>query len=276
MVQVLPAVLTLMLLGLLFGLGLAYASRVLAVKQDERVEAIEDRLPGTNCGGCGFAGCTNFSEALVEGDADVTACTVCGSDTLARIAEILGEDLDLSAEREIAVVRCRGTEEAAARRFRYEGIPDCAAAAEVGGGHKACEYGCLGQGSCVEVCPFDAIHMTPDGVPFVESSRCTGCGRCVEACPRGIIDVQPERQQVFLLCMAELGPREVRKLCTNACLGCGLCARRCPQEAIVMQRQLPVFDFDKCDGCGTCVEVCPADSLRLSSALEEGDDRAAG
>ncbi len=269
------AALTLMVLGLLFGLGLAYASRVLAVKQDERIEAIEERLPGANCGACGFAGCTSFSEALVEGDAQVKACTVSGSDVLASIAEILGEDIDLSGEREVAVIRCRGTEEAAKVRFRYEGIADCAAAAQVGGGHKACEYGCLGQGSCVEVCPFDAIEMGPDGVPVVDEARCTGCGNCVEACPRDIIAVLPENRQVFLLCMAELGPREARQICTNACLGCGLCARRCPQDAIVMENDLPVFDFEKCDGCGTCVEVCPADSLRRS-AVWGNDDEAAG
>ena len=267
-----PAVVTLMGLGLLFGTGLAFASRVLAVKQDERVEAIEECLPGANCGACGFAGCSSFSEALVEGDANPDDCTVCGSDTLSRMAEILGEDLDLSEDKEIAVVRCRGTKEAAEDRFKYAGIADCSAAEQVAGGHKACEYGCLGQGSCVDVCPFDAIFISEEGIPVVIEEKCTACGNCVEACPRDIIDIVPENQNVFLLCNAEYGPREARQVCSNACIACGLCARTCPHDAIVMQDNLPSFDFDECDGCGACVEACPADCLELSAILQQSTE----
>ena len=257
----LPAVVALMSLGLLFGAGLAFASRVLEVKQDERIEAIEELLPGANCGACGFAGCANFSEAVVHGDVEATACPVSGPEVLERLGDILGEDLSLAGSRKVAKVRCRGHEEAAKNRFSYAGIPDCDAAEAVGGGHKACEYGCLGQGTCVRSCPFDAMEMSPEGLAVVDEEKCTACGNCVEACPRDIIEILPEDQNVFVMCTAELGPRDARKVCDNSCLGCGLCARRCPQDAIVMKDQLPVIDFDKCDGCGVCIEACPTDAL---------------
>ncbi len=264
----LPAVITLMGLGLLFGAGLAFASRVLAVKRDERVEAIEEVLPGANCGACGFAGCSALSEALVEGEADVQACPVGDSEALARVAEILGQEADLGASRQVAKVRCRGTEDAAETRFSYAGIKDCQAAGAIAGGHKVCEHGCLGMGSCVQACPFDCMYMK-DGVPVVVEEDCTGCGNCVEACPRSIIELAAEDQPVFLYCVSTAGPREARQACSNACMGCGLCARTCEQDAIEMQDNLPVFDFDKCNACGACVEACPTDALGQPPVLRE-------
>lgn len=264
----LPAVLTLMGLGLLFGAGLAFASRVLAVKRDERVEAIEEVLPGANCGACGFAGCSALSEALVEGEADVQTCPVSDSETLARVAQILGEETALDIPREVAKVRCRGTHDAAETRFSYAGIRDCAAAAETAGGHKVCEAGCLGMGSCVETCPFDCMYMK-DGIPVVIEEECTGCGNCVEACPRDIIELASEDQPVFLYCVSTAGPREARDACSNACIGCGLCARTCEYDAITMKDNLPVFDFEKCTACGACVRVCPTDALGQPPATKE-------
>ncbi|MFO8059242.1 MAG: RnfABCDGE type electron transport complex subunit B [Bacillota bacterium] len=267
----LAPVATLMILGLLFGAGLAFASRVLAVKRDERIEAIEAMLPGVNCGGCGYAGCSAFSEAMVRGEASVMACSVCSNEVLAKVAEILGEEIDTSAVKTVALVCCWGTRDAAKARFSYSGIADCAAMEAIAGGHKLCEYGCLGGGSCVDACPFGAITMGKEGIPVVDVDRCTGCGKCVEACPRDIIDMVPVNQPVLLLCRAELGPRDARKVCSNACIGCGLCAKRCPQDAITMKNHLPVVDFDKCDGCGICIQVCPADCLESGEVLLKQD-----
>ncbi len=272
--MVLAPVITLMVLGLLFGAGLAFASRVLSVKRDERIEAIEAMLPGANCGACGFGSCGSFSEAVVGGEAPPTGCIVANSEVLAKVAEMIGngEEIDNSAARRVATVRCRGTVDAAKMRFNYAGVKDCAAIAAIGGGHKECEFGCLGGGSCVAACPFDAIHMGDDGIPVVDASRCTACGKCVAACSRGLIDMAPEGCPVLLLCQAKLGPRDARGICTHACLGCGLCARRCPQDAIVMENYLPVVDFDKCDACGICVQACPVDCLLGPSCPEDKAD----
>ena len=68
MISILAAVLTLTILGLLFGLLLAVGSKIFAVEQDERIPMVQECLPGANCGGCGYAGCANLAEAIVNGE----------------------------------------------------------------------------------------------------------------------------------------------------------------------------------------------------------------
>ena len=57
----------LLVLGLLLGLGLAIATTLLHVKEDERIEEVAKRLPNYNCGSCGYAGCKAMAEAIVSG-----------------------------------------------------------------------------------------------------------------------------------------------------------------------------------------------------------------
>ena len=66
-------------MGLLFGALLGIASKVFAVKVDERVPKILDVLPGANCGGCGFAGCADYANALVRGGVKANMCPVGGA-----------------------------------------------------------------------------------------------------------------------------------------------------------------------------------------------------
>ncbi len=255
------AIATLMALGLLFGAGLAFAARVLAVKRDERVEAVEEALPGANCGACGFAGCHAFAEATVEGEADPTECPVGGIEVWEEVARILGQQISAEGNRLVAKVRCRGTKDAAADRFQYVGELDCEAANNLAGGHKECEYGCLGLGNCVRVCPFDAIFMGDEGLPIVDEEKCTACGKCVEACPRDIIELMPEDLPVYVMCVSHDGPRESRQACKNACIACGLCVRKYP-EAYSLEDNLSVIDYDNCDGCEGAIEICPTGALR--------------
>ena len=65
--EILWAVLILLGLGLVLGLGLAIAAKILYVKEDERIGEVEKRLPGYNCGSCGYAGCRSMAEAIVSG-----------------------------------------------------------------------------------------------------------------------------------------------------------------------------------------------------------------
>ena len=68
MLNVLWAVLVLAGLGLILGIGVAIASKVLHVKEDKRVEEVTKMLPGYNCGACGHPGCSGMAEALVSGE----------------------------------------------------------------------------------------------------------------------------------------------------------------------------------------------------------------
>ncbi|MCP4666262.1 MAG: FAD-dependent oxidoreductase, partial [Deltaproteobacteria bacterium] len=72
-------------------------------------------------------------------------------------------------------------------KYIYDGIHDCRAAMLLDGGTKVCPIGCLGLGTCVRACPFDALSMGPDNLPLVNEERCTGCGTCERVCPKHII-----------------------------------------------------------------------------------------
>ena len=65
--EILWAFLILLGIGLLLGLGLAIAAKILHVKEDERIEEVAKKLPNYNCGSCGYAGCRSLAEAIVTG-----------------------------------------------------------------------------------------------------------------------------------------------------------------------------------------------------------------
>ena len=77
------------IIGLLAGVGLAIASVKLAVPRDEKAEAIQELLPGANCGACGFSGCSGYAAALAKGEAEPNLCAPGGIDCATAIAELL-------------------------------------------------------------------------------------------------------------------------------------------------------------------------------------------
>ncbi|WP_243547186.1 FAD-dependent oxidoreductase [Pseudodesulfovibrio tunisiensis] len=177
----------------LFGIGLGaaailgVASKLLYVKEDPRIALIEDNLPGANCGGCGFPGCSGAAAAIVAGKAPATVCIVADAEASKIIAGIMGQEV-IEREPELAQRDCTGGTRAE-DAFNYEGVLDCRAAHQLYGGSKSCPEGCLGLGSCVRACPFNAIHMGPDHLPVIDPAMCKACGNCVDACPRGVIAV---------------------------------------------------------------------------------------
>ena len=184
----LEAALALGAIGFVAAIGLGIASKVFAVYIDPNITAIEDELPGANCGGCGFAGCSSCAEAIAKGKAPANACIVGGAEVTAKVGAILGVDVS-AGEKQVARVGCRYGVEESALRYRYAGIQDCRAEALLGGGTKECPIGCLGLGSCMRACPFHAITIGGDGLPMVNEDLCTGCGTCVRTCPKGIIQL---------------------------------------------------------------------------------------
>ncbi len=266
--QIAYAIVALGLIGLLFGLLLSIAARVFAVKTDPRVDAVNDILPGANCGACGYAGCVNFAAAVVKGEAAANACIPGGEETTRAIAEELGLEVD-DSEPLIATLFCIGDNKKAADLFIYDGVQDCEVAGKFNGGFKACGYGCLGLGNCVRVCPFEAIEIGSHGLPIVDPEACTGCGLCVEACPRDLLKTLPRRsgQGHLVLCSSHDRGKTVSKACTVGCIGCRACVKECPQEAIEMDDRLAVIDIDKCDDCGKCVPVCPPGTIYPRTVL---------
>lgn len=242
-------------LGLLMGALLALASKLFAVKKDEKAEAIKECLPGANCGGCGYSGCDAYAAAVSSGEAPVNKCSVGGTEAASKIAQIMGVDAGAQV-RMRAQVMCSGTGEYAKKKYIYEGIDDCVAASKIGGGDKMCKNGCIGLGTCVRACPFDAI-VVENGVAAVDYSKCKGCGICVSACPKGIIKLIPFDAKHWVGCMSVDDGKNTRKVCDVGCISCKLCQKNCPAGAINVDNFVASIDYDKCTGCDICTDKCP-------------------
>jgi len=260
--MVLIAVVSMLVLGVLFGVGLVVAARKLRVDEDPRIERALDALPGVNCSACGYSGCRAYAEAVVGGQ-EVTLCTAGGLDVAGALAELMGVEVGEMVKMR-AVVHCQGGVSQCPDVFQYVGEQDCRAAHLAAGGPKACIYGCLGFGTCAEACPYNAITMSEERLPVVDPQKCTGCGICVRTCPRGLISLLPAHYGTYLGCSSHYRGKSVKDVCSVGCIGCGLCAKKDPHGAIQMVDNLPVLDFEKAGGdFAVAAEVCPTGSFAV-------------
>lgn len=261
MSQILIPILIVGGMGIVFGGILGFASKIFAVKVDERVPQILEILPGANCGNCGFAGCSAYANALCAGGVKTNLCPACSGDASEKIAEILGVEADES-EKMVARVRCSGSTENAALKYIYYGPCDCHSAAKLGGGEKLCSFACLGFGSCVKACRFDAISVQ-DGVAIVDEEKCVGCGGCVKECPKNVIALMPAKSKYAVACQSAEKGKFTRQNCQVGCIGCGICAKNCPKDAITVENNIAVINQEKCVGCGICASKCPRKIIKL-------------
>ncbi|MDB4285365.1 RnfABCDGE type electron transport complex subunit B [bacterium] len=255
-------------LGCALGLWLAFSNRWLAVKVDPKITALQEVLPGTNCGACGFPGCEGAAVAVVKGEASVAVCVAGGQETADDIADVMGVEAG-EVRKVVAKIFCQGGEGKGVTKYIYQGVEDCHAALLVAGGPKACLSACVGFGNCTLVCPYGAIVMGQDRLPVVDPELCTGCGLCVAECPRNVIQLVPDDKRVHILCSShEKGP-QVKKVCTVGCIGCNLCFKNCPEKACKMDRFLAVMDYDSCVNHCYCVYKCPQNTIVIESRSGE-------
>ncbi len=240
---------------------LAGAEQKLRVEQDPRVEKVPAALPGVNCGGCGFPGCSAFAEYVVAGDARINGCAPGGQATAEKIAVIMGGSWGPWKNRSQSFCVMAETKEAGAV---YDGVKTCRAATFVGGGGKLCSYGCLGYGDCVAACPFDAIAMNDNLLPVVDPQKCTACGKCVEACPRQLIELHSVNHTMFVFCKSQEKGPAVKKACSVGCIACRLCVKNSPVEnGIVMNGNLASIDHAICPPSDVVVEKCPMNTIQI-------------
>lgn len=263
--NIILAVVIVGVIGLIFGLLLSFASVIFKVETDEREEKILSVLPGANCGACGFAGCSAYASAVVNSGAPVNSCSVGKTAVAEKIADIMGvtagEIVPMTAK-----VMCGGNCEAASDKYEYVGKQDCRAAAKLGGGAKSCPNGCLGLGSCISVCKFDAIRIE-NGIAVIDEEKCEACGMCVKQCPKHVIALIPKKNKYYVECMNTEKGALTNKYCTVGCIGCKRCEKVCEAGAVKVVNNNAVIDYSLCTGCGACAEQCPKKVIKVRNAV---------
>ena len=157
----LSAVVTITVIALLAGIGLAYVHRRLPASNSDLVEQVDGLLPQTQCAQCGFPGCRPYAEAIVEASAAINLCPPGGDETVRRLARLLGRDvlpLAETATEAVAIIN---------------------------------EADCIGCYHCRNACPVDAIVGAPQFMHTVIEAECTGCELCVAPCPVDCIEMRP-------------------------------------------------------------------------------------
>ncbi|MEM0909640.1 MAG: electron transport complex subunit RsxB [Pseudomonadota bacterium] len=158
------AVLAVAVLAVIFGLILGYASIKFKVQSDPLVDQIDNLLPQTQCGQCGYPGCRPYAEAVANGD-EINKCPPGGESTIKDLADLMGvEAKPLSAA---------------------HGVEDVKKVAYIR------EDECIGCTKCIQACPVDAILGAAKQMHTIIIDECTGCDLCVEPCPVDCIDMVP-------------------------------------------------------------------------------------
>ena len=248
--SILIPVLVVAAIGLVLGLGLAFASKFMAVPTDEREEKIRECLPGANCGACGYTGCDGYAAAIASGEAEPDKCAPGGANTANALGEVLG--IEISTTPKVAFVACQRN---AKEKYEYTGKPSCLSASLIHGGPLDCQFGCIGLGDCVAACSFGAISVQ-DGKVIVCEDLCGGCGSCAAVCPKSIIKIIPKAQKTRVACSNYHKGAHVVKVCTTSCIACGMCVKACENEAIALENNVAVINPDKCTNCGKCKDAC--------------------
>lgn len=158
------ALLSIVLLALLFGALLGYVSVKFKVESDPLVEQIDALLPQTQCGQCGFPGCKPYAESIANGD-DINKCPPGGEATIKALSELMG-------------VEAKPLDAA-------HGVEDIKKVAFIR------EDECIGCTKCIQACPVDAILGAAKQMHTIIIDECTGCDLCVDPCPVDCIDMVP-------------------------------------------------------------------------------------
>lgn len=159
------AIIAISCLALGFGLLLGYSSLRFHVEEDPMAEKINELLPQSQCGQCGYPGCHTYAEAIANGSAEINACPPGGEATMISIAQLLGIDpVPMGAEGE-------------------EAPPPSTAFIR--------EEECIGCTMCLKACPVDAIIGSTRQMHTVIAEECTGCEACVAPCPVDCIEMKP-------------------------------------------------------------------------------------
>lgn len=236
---------TMLVMALVMSYILGWANKKFHVETNPLVEEVLESLPGANCGGCGFLGCSDYAVAIVADGAPVNKCPVGGEACAIKVADIMGVSMGETFPLR-PIVHCGAHYADRLNRTPYQGEQRCSAAnlvADVQG----CTYGCLGFGDCTRACNYDAIHIV-DGLATVDYDKCVGCGACARICPRNIITITPFKSEniMAVTCANKDKGKDVMAVCTVGCIGCGACSRL--SQVVTIVDNLSTIDYDHYTG----------------------------
>ena len=244
-------------IGLFFGIGLALAAHKFAVEINPKVEAVKEVLAGAQCGGCGFAGCEAYAEAVVtDPDVPPNLCFPGKASVAEAVARITGKQMG-AVEDLVAVVHCARSIRKDYQKYDYIGYGVCSGANLAFAGPTDCQFGCVGFGECAANCPFQAIAMDENHFPVINEETCVGCGQCVKTCPKGLITLVPKKARAIVRCSSRDPGKVTHQICAAGCMHCMSCVRACPAEAVGLVDGVIRIDHQKCLAYGPkCEEAC--------------------
>ena len=254
--RIIIAILAVTVIGIICAVMLSVASKVMAVKTDERTAELREALPGANCGACGYPGCDGYAAALAEGGVKTNLC-IPGADAVGmKLSAILGVEFE-DVEEKVAVVHCRGDCDATRDRVDYEGRDLLRREAFRRKGKRP--YGCIGSETVHGLSPTAPLRKKASPVSYPQMHR---LGLCAASCPNKIITVERIRSNRRFVRSRDKGA-VTRNNCTAGCIACKRCEKECPVQAVAVENNLAVIDYAKCTGCGRCAEVCPVKCIAL-------------
>jgi len=229
---------------------------------DPRIEQIAAALPNANCGGCGFAGCSQYAQAVLNDLQLIGRCAPGGPAVAAQIATILNVQISDQGAPTRPIVRCRAHTGERTYYAAYRGIESCTAANALTNA-QACKFGCLGFGDCGRACRFGALRIV-DGLATVNYRKCTGCGACAKACPRNLIEMVVFHHDPMLTvaCSSQENGKTTRAMCQVGCIGCGLCVKQ--SDAFRVENNLARLDYAKYEPSGqneAAANKCPTGAI---------------
>ncbi|WP_020585983.1 RnfABCDGE type electron transport complex subunit B [Desulfobacter curvatus] len=256
---------SMLVMAMIFSYILGWANKQFKVQVDPKIEEVIEALPGANCGGCGYLGCSDYAVAIVADNDPVNKCAVGGQACAQAIADIMGVEVGDVVPLH-AIVHCNAPVSSRLGMTQYMGEKRCASAQQVAG-VQGCTFGCLGFGDCIEVCNYDAIHIV-DGLARVDYEKCIGCGACTKACPRGILSVAGFKEEAIpvVACSNKDKAKDAKAVCNNACVGCKACAKE--SDLFTISDNLSKCNYDdysapKYEEAMKAIEKCPTGCIHF-------------
>ncbi|MGL1894387.1 MAG: RnfABCDGE type electron transport complex subunit B [Spirochaetaceae bacterium] len=253
------AIVSIGLLGAFLGAVLSVASEKLKVEEDLRIKDLEAILPQYNCGACGYSGCSGYAGAVINDGEPINKCTPGGDTLVSQISDLLGVEAT-NVERMVAQIHCRGGQGTAKEQYNYDGITGCNAKYQLYSGDKLCKFGCLGDGSCMTVCPVDAIYRDEKNLIWVNKELCVGCEKCVDICPTNVMKMIPYSADYIVACHSQEKGKSVKSKCSVGCIACSICVRKFPEAGFSVDKNLSSVDYtivrDRSDVSAACPVKC--------------------